>query len=107
MDFLGDVLKTGFQILFGLSFLGLMGFLVLVPLVMVVYTIADIFNREDLAAGKLVWTLIVLLVPFIGLAMYWLTRPAPVQPSYSEVTMRHTAQPAESTQQAPEQRRAA
>ena len=76
MDLLGDVLRTGFQILFMGLFFGVMGLLFLVPLVLVVYTFMDIFNRDDIAAGKLLWSLVVLLVPFAGLGIYWLARPA-------------------------------
>jgi hypothetical protein len=76
MDFIGDVLRTGFQLFFMAFFLGGLGILFLVPIALVAYTVMDIFNREDIAAGKLLWTLVVLLVPFAGLAIYWLARPA-------------------------------
>src|SRR5687767_6544570 len=87
MDFIGDVLRTGFQLFFMALFLGGLGILFLVPVVLVVYTFMDIFNREDIAAGKLLWSLVVLLVPFAGLAIYWLARPAGEQAPATTLSM--------------------
>jgi hypothetical protein len=87
MDLLGDILKIGFQLLFMALFLGGMGLLFLVPLVLIGYTFIDIFNRDDIGLGKLLWSLIVLLVPFAGLAIYWLARPAGEQAPASTLSM--------------------
>ncbi|HEX5141397.1 MAG TPA: PLDc N-terminal domain-containing protein [Dehalococcoidia bacterium] len=76
MDAIGDI--VGLVLLVG--FVGLVvtlgTILLILPIVALIYTMTDIFHREDLGAGKLVWSLIVLLVPLIGLAAYWLSRPA-------------------------------
>jgi len=87
MDFLGDVLRTGFQLLFMAVFLGGMALLFLIPVVLVVYTFMDIFNRDDIAVGKLLWSLVVLLVPFAGLGIYWLARPAGEQAPATTMSM--------------------
>jgi len=87
MDFLGDVLRTGFQLLFMAVFLGGMAILFLIPVVLVVYTFMDIFNRDDIAVGKLLWSLVVLLVPFAGLGIYWLARPAGEQAPATTMSM--------------------
>lgn len=100
MDFIGDVLKIGFQVAWiGLFFTGL-GILFLAPLVMLLFTVVDIFNRDDIAGGKLVWTLIVLLVPFVGMAIYWLSKPASHQASlprsvHTPVAVEEQSRPAE------------
>ena len=76
MDTISDILQAAIQIAWiGLFFTGL-GIVFLIPLVLVVFTIMDIFSRDDIQAGKLVWLLVVLLVPFAGLGIYWLTKPA-------------------------------
>jgi len=93
MDFLGDVLRTGFQLLFMAVFLGGMAILFLIPVVLVVYTFMDIFNRDDIAVGKLLWSLVVLLVPFAGLGIYWLARPAGEQAPATTMSM-HRGTPA-------------
>ena len=87
MDLLGDILKIGFQFIFMALFLGGMGLLFLVPLVLIGYTFIDIFNRDDIGLGKLLWSLIVLLVPLVGLAIYWLARPAGEQAPATTLSM--------------------
>ena len=91
MDFLGDVLRTGFQILFMGLFFGAMGLLFLIPIALLVYTFMDIFNRDDIAVGKLLWSLVVLLIPFAGMGIYWLARPAGEQAPASTMSMHRAA----------------
>jgi hypothetical protein len=106
MDFIGDLLRTGFQLFFVAFFLGGLAILFLIPLVLVVYTFMDIFNREDIAAGKLLWSLVVLLVPFAGLGIYWLARPAGEQAPASTLSMNRAAHVADTEARAAERRAA-
>jgi hypothetical protein len=76
MDALGDVVGTVLLIAFVAFVVTAAVLLLITPIAALVFTIADIFNREDIAAGKLVWTLVVLLVPLMGLAAYWLSKPS-------------------------------
>ena len=47
--------------------------------VMWVRAVIDVFRRRDLSTGaKAAWTIIMLLVPFIGILMYTMFRPANV-----------------------------
>jgi hypothetical protein len=40
----------------------------------------DVFRRSDLSgAAKSAWAIIMLLVPFIGLLMYYMLRPSDAQ----------------------------
>lgn len=87
MDTLNDILQAAILVLWAGMFLSVIGLLFLVPLVLVVFTIMDVFARDDIRAGKLVWLLIVLLVPFAGMGIYWLTRPASQQATYSTTAM--------------------
>ena len=76
----GEILGNVFLGLF-ICFLVAMAFvLLLIPIAAMLFTIADIFHREDIRAGKLVWTLVVLLAPLIGLAAYWLSKPTEAMP---------------------------
>lgn len=46
-------------------------------LVLWVRAVIDVYRRRDLSgAAKAAWTIIMLLVPFIGLLMYVLIRPS-------------------------------
>ena len=46
-------------------------------LVMWVRAVIDVFRRHDLSiAGKAAWTIGMLILPFIGLAVYTMLRPA-------------------------------
>ncbi len=107
MEVFGDILRTAVQIAYAMIFLGALGLMFLVPLALLVYTFADIFNRDDIGAGKLVWSLVVLLVPLIGLALYWLSRPTADQDSLTAASMRRTAQLTDDAQRAASLRRAA
>ncbi|MBK9180219.1 MAG: SHOCT domain-containing protein [Acidimicrobiales bacterium] len=53
-----------------------------VPLLMLwIFALVDIFGRQDLpGAGKAVWVLAVLLVPFFGTLVYLLVRPVATTP---------------------------
>ena len=87
MDTISDILEVTIQIVWAGMFLTVIGLLFLVPLVLVVFTIMDIFARDDIRAGKLLWLLVVLLVPFVGLGIYWLTKPASHQATYTTTAM--------------------
>ncbi len=48
-------------------------------LVMWVRAVIDVFKRRDLSTGaKAAWMIIMLIVPFIGILMYTMLRPANV-----------------------------
>jgi Phospholipase_D-nuclease N-terminal len=50
---------------------------VLLFLVMWVRAVIDVFRRHDLSVGgKAAWTIGMLILPFIGLAVYTMLRPA-------------------------------
>jgi hypothetical protein len=87
MDTIGDILQAAIQIAWIGLFFTALGIVFLVPLVLVVFTFMDIFARDDIQAGKLVWLLMVLLVPFAGLGIYWLTKPASHQAPLSTTAM--------------------
>jgi hypothetical protein len=57
------------------------GVLGVILLVVVVITLADIFRRHMGAGPSAGWAIIVLLLPFIGSAVYWARR----EPSRDEV----------------------
>jgi hypothetical protein len=49
-------------------------------LVLWVRAVVDVFRRRDLTgAAKAAWTIIMLIVPFIGLLVYMLLRPSDAQ----------------------------
>jgi Phospholipase_D-nuclease N-terminal len=49
-------------------------------LVLWVRAVVDVFRRGDLTgAAKAAWTIIMLIVPFIGLLVYMLLRPSDAQ----------------------------
>lgn len=52
--------------------------LIWVPLIMLwVFALADIFQRDDLAGGsKALWVAVVILLPFFGTLIYLIARPA-------------------------------
>ena len=40
----------------------------------------DVFRRRDLSvAAKAAWTIVMLLIPFIGLLLYYMLRPSDAQ----------------------------
>ena len=52
----------------------------IVFLIMWVRAVIDVFRRGDLSgAAKAAWSIIMLLVPLIGLLMYYLLRPSDAQ----------------------------
>ena len=53
---------------------------VILFLVMWVRALIDVFRRGDLSvAGKAAWAIIMLLIPFIGLLLYYMIRPSDAQ----------------------------
>jgi hypothetical protein len=53
---------------------------VILFLVMWVRAVMDAFRRQDLSgAAKAAWAIIMLLVPLIGLLMYYMLRPSDAQ----------------------------
>ena len=64
-------------------------------LVVVVGTVLDLFRMPWSGAAKAGWTLILLLLPFIGAAIYWIVRkPTEVDPEQQyllEAEQRHEA----------------
>jgi hypothetical protein len=52
---------------------------VILFLIMWVRALMDVFRRQDLSGGaKAGWAIIMLLVPFIGILLYTMLRPANV-----------------------------
>jgi NADH:ubiquinone oxidoreductase subunit 6 (subunit J) len=55
----------------------LIGAVVVLFLVLWIRAVIDVFRRRDLTgAAKAAWSIIMLLVPFIGLLLYTLIRPS-------------------------------
>ena len=55
----------------------ILGIIIVLFLVLWARAVIDVFRRTDLsAAGKAAWTIIMLVIPFIGLLVYTLLRPA-------------------------------
>ena len=53
---------------------------VILFLIMWVRAVMDVFRRGDLSgAAKSAWAIIMLLVPFIGLLLYYMIRPSDAQ----------------------------
>jgi hypothetical protein len=51
--------------------------LILLALIVAIFTLVDVFSRH-LGAGKAAaWTLLVLILPLLGSALYWIIRPTP------------------------------
>jgi Phospholipase_D-nuclease N-terminal len=58
----------------------ILGVLIAVFLVLLVRAVIDVFRRPDLSGGgKAAWTIGMLVVPFIGLLVYTMLRPADSQ----------------------------
>ena len=54
-----------------------LGIIIVLFLVLWARAVIDVFRRDDLStAGKAAWTIIMLVIPFIGLLVYTLLRPA-------------------------------
>ncbi len=51
--------------------------LVVIPLILLwVFTLMDLFKREDLSgAAKALWAIAILFLPLIGMIVYFVTRP--------------------------------
>jgi uncharacterized protein YpmS len=57
--------------------------LIFIPIILLwVFTLFDVFKREDLSgAAKALWAIAVLLLPVIGMIVYFVTRPpTPYEP---------------------------
>jgi hypothetical protein len=55
--------------------------LIVVPIVaLTLLSLVDVFARIDIGASKAVWAGLLLFVPLLGLAMYWLVRPRDYNP---------------------------
>ena len=53
---------------------------VILFLIMWVRAVIDVFRRGDLGVGaKAAWAIIMLLIPFIGLLLYYMLRPSDAQ----------------------------
>ena len=53
---------------------------VILFLIMWVRAVVDAFRRRDLSVvGKAAWTIVMLLIPFIGLLLYYMLRPSDAQ----------------------------
>lgn len=50
---------------------------VVIPLVLLwAYTLMDLFKREDLhGPAKVMWVALIILLPFVGMVVYFVTRP--------------------------------
>jgi hypothetical protein len=51
--------------------------LIVIPLLLIwLLTLVDLFRRHDLSTGrKVLWALVVLLVPVVGVIVYFVARP--------------------------------
>lgn len=51
--------------------------LIAIPLLLIwVLTLVDLFRRHDLSTGrKVLWAIVVLILPVIGVIMYFIARP--------------------------------
>ena len=50
---------------------------VILFLIMWVRAVIDVFRRGDLSvAAKAAWTILMLIIPFIGLLLYYMIRPS-------------------------------
>jgi uncharacterized membrane protein YhaH (DUF805 family) len=57
----------------------LIGIVVVFFLILWVRAVIDVFRRHDLSGGgKAGWTIFMLIIPFIGLLVYTMLRPANV-----------------------------
>jgi uncharacterized membrane protein YhaH (DUF805 family) len=55
----------------------LLGIVIVAFLILWVRAVIDVFRRHDLSGGgKAGWTIFMLIVPFIGLLVYTMLRPA-------------------------------
>ena len=55
----------------------LLGIVIVAFLILWVRAVIDVFRRHDLSVGgKAGWTIFMLMVPFIGLLVYTMLRPA-------------------------------
>jgi uncharacterized membrane protein YhaH (DUF805 family) len=55
----------------------LLGIVIVFFLILWVRAVIDVFRRHDLSAGgKAGWTIFMLIIPFIGLLVYTMLRPA-------------------------------
>jgi Phospholipase_D-nuclease N-terminal len=55
----------------------LLGIVIVAFLILWVRAVIDVFRRHDLSGGgKAGWTVFMLIVPFIGLLVYTMLRPA-------------------------------
>jgi Phospholipase_D-nuclease N-terminal len=53
---------------------------VILFLIMWIRAVVDVFRRRDLSvAAKAAWTIVMLLIPFIGLLLYYMLRPSDAQ----------------------------
>ena len=53
---------------------------VILFLIMWVRALIDVFRRGDLGVGaKAAWAIVMLLIPFIGLLLYYMLRPSDAQ----------------------------
>jgi ABC-type transport system involved in cytochrome bd biosynthesis fused ATPase/permease subunit len=92
MDLLNDILQAGILLLFAAGFFTFLAVIFLVPIAALVFTVVDVFSRDDLSAGKLVWLLVVLAVPFVGMAIYWLAKPQASQAGETTLLMNRASQ---------------
>jgi hypothetical protein len=55
----------------------LLAVLIVIPLLLIwVLTLVDLFRRQDLSTGgKVLWALVVLILPVIGVIIYFVARP--------------------------------
>jgi hypothetical protein len=55
----------------------LLAVLIAIPLLLIwVLTLVDLFRRHDLSAGrKVLWAIVVLILPVIGVIIYFVARP--------------------------------
>ena len=62
-------------VFYGIAVVAFVGAVLAAMLGIFIWSAIDIFHREDLGIGKLVWLLVILALPLIGVAIYWLSRP--------------------------------
>ncbi|KAA3638334.1 MAG: hypothetical protein DWP92_06330 [Armatimonadetes bacterium] len=70
---------------FDLEFDGLLWIAIAIPLIALwVAVLWDLFRRKDLSVGrKIVWTAVIIVTAYVGIAIYFALRPIPDPPGKS------------------------
>jgi len=64
-----------FLVFYGIAVVAFVGAVLAAILGLFIWSAIDIFHRDDLGIGKLLWLIVIFTLPLIGVAVYWLSRP--------------------------------